>query len=80
MEYSHKFNPIFLDYNDFQFLMPPILLSPPFAEHDKGRICNAIKRGVFSRSSFSSGVIQAHLPHISSKNIVNKYDFKEIFK
>lgn len=30
LNYNESFNPIFLDINNFQFLMPPIVFIPPF--------------------------------------------------
>ena len=73
LNYDDNFNPIFLDINDFQFLMPPIFFSYPFAEQDIERICWSIENGIITRSVFPSNVIQAHLPYIKAENIVNIY-------
>lgn len=73
LNYNENFNPIFLDINDFQFLMPPIVFPYPFSEQDIERICWSIENGEITRSVFSSNVIQAHLPYIKSENIVNTY-------
>lgn len=73
LNYKKDFNPIFLDINDFQFLMPPIVFPYPFTEQDIERICWSIENGRITRSVFPSNVIQAHLPYIKSENIVNTY-------
>lgn len=73
LEYEDSFNPIFIDINDFQFLMPPIMLLPPYTEESINRILNDIKKGQITASEFQSNVIQAHLPYIEKKNVVNTY-------
>lgn len=73
LNYSEKFNSIFLDINDFQFLMPPIIFPFPFTNQDIDRICWSIENGKITRSAFPSNVIQAHLPYIKSENILNTY-------
>lgn len=80
LEYETDFNPIYVDINDFQFLMPQITLLPPYTEQDIERICGEICNGEITRSIFPSYVIQAHLPNIKSENIVNTYpmfDFED---
>lgn len=82
LEYSQNFNPIYVDYNDFQFLMPPCEPIPPyFNEGDEERIRIAIKKGHFYQSKFPAGIVQAHLPNISKSNIVSRdaFDFKMFF-
>ncbi len=73
LNYNESFNPIFLDINDFQFLMPPIVFPVPFTDQDIERICWSIENGKITRSVFPSNVIQAHLPYIKPENIVNTY-------
>ena len=73
LNYDENFNPIFLDINDFQFMMPPIDFLYPFTEQDIVRICWSIENGKITRSIFPSNVIQAHLPYIKLENIVNTY-------
>lgn len=73
LNYNESFNPIFLDINDFQFLMPPIIFPYPFTEQDVNRVCWSIENGEITKSVFPSNVIQAHLPYIKSENIVNIY-------
>lgn len=76
--YNEEFNPIFVDINDFQFLMPPIDLLYPFTKQDIERIINGIHRGQITKSVFPSNVIQAHLPYIKSENIMNTYSMINI--
>lgn len=73
LEYEENFNPIFIDINDFQFLMPPLMLLPPYTEESISRILKDIKTGQITVSEFQSNVIQAHLPYIEKKNVVNIY-------
>jgi hypothetical protein len=74
LEYSEKINPIYIDINDFQFLMPPIMLFPPYTQQSINNITDDIANGIIRRSDFPSYVIQAHLPCISKENIVNIYE------
>lgn len=73
LDYENNFNPIFIDINDFQFLMPPIILLPPYTEESIGRILRGINQGQITISEFPSNVIQAHLPYIEKKNVINTY-------
>lgn len=73
LNYNENFNPIFLDINDFQFMMPPIVFSCPYTKQDIERICWGICNGEITKSVFPSNVIQTHLPYIKSENIVNIY-------
>lgn len=67
------FNPVFIDLNDFQFLMPPVMPLPPYTPESVSRIINDIQHGVITRSEFPSDVIQAHLPNIEIKNVTGCY-------
>lgn len=69
LDYEEGFNPILIDLNDFQFLMPPIWLVPPYTEEDVARICRDIYDGRIMPSIFPSGIIQAHLPYLKKENI-----------
>lgn len=73
LNYEDNFNSIFIDINDFQFLMPPIIFPYPYTEQDVARICSNICNGEITQSVFPSYVIQAHLPYIKSENILNTY-------
>lgn len=78
LDYENCFNPIFIDINDFQFLMPPIMRVYPYTKESISRILNDIKQGQITVSEFQSNVIQAHLPCIEKKNIVNTYPVFEL--
>ena len=78
LNYEERFNPIFIDINDFQFLMPPIMLLPPYTKNSILRIQQDIVYGQTSVSEFPSNVMQAHLPYIEKENIVNVYPIFEI--
>ena len=73
LDYSKEFNPIYIDVNDFQFLMPPITIIPPYTDNDIQYLLEDINNGIIRPSVFPSGLIQAHLPYIKSENITNIY-------
>lgn len=73
LEYRERFNPIFIDINDFQFMMPPVMMLPPYTQQSVSRICHDINNGEITISEFPSPVMQAHLPYIKPENIVNIY-------
>ena len=73
LDYSEEFNPIYMDVNDFQFLMPPLMIMPPYTDNDIQYLLEDINNGIIRPSVFPSGLIQAHLPYIKSENITNIY-------
>jgi len=77
-DYEDNFNPIFIDMNDFQFLMPPIMLLPPYTSESINRILEDITQGQICVSEFPSYVIQAHLPYIEKRNVINIYPMFEL--
>ena len=78
LNYEDNFNPIFIDMNDFQFLMPPIMLLPPYTAESINRILEDITQGQICVSEFPSYVIQAHLPYIEKRNVINIYPMFEL--
>lgn len=76
LEYNvEEFNPIFIDFNDFQFLMPPITVPlPPYTEPDIARLVEHVHNGTVETSIFPSYVMQAHLPFIRKENIICGYE------
>ena len=68
-----SFNPLFIDINDFQFLMPPITILPPYSYKSIARIVTDIRHARISSGEFPSYLIQAHLPVIHEKNITEMY-------
>jgi hypothetical protein len=68
------FFPIYIDINDFQAVMPPLIEIPPYTEAEFERILERLKRGVFQTSIFPSGLIQAHLPFIKKEDVIGIFD------
>ena len=66
-------NPLLIDLNDFQFLMPPIQYFPSYTEKSVDRICTDLEKGQIRQSEFPSYVIQAHIPYIAPGDLVNVY-------
>lgn len=78
LEYTEDFNPLLIDINDFQLLMPPMVVLPPYTYHSIQRITTDLEKGQITLSEFPSGVIQVHLPYIRKENICNLYNFFEL--
>lgn len=78
LEYPNNFNRLFIDINDFQFLMPPLMIVPPYTYNSLHRITSDMQIGQISLSELPSGVIQVHLPCIQKGNICNIYNFFEL--
>lgn len=78
LDYEDNFNPIYIDINDFQFLMPPIMVLFPYTEESISRILKDIKMGQITVSELPSNVIQAHLPYIAKANVTNIYPIFEV--
>lgn len=68
-----SFNPLFIDINNFQFLMPPITILPPYSYESIARIVTDIRHARISSGVFPSYLIQAYLPVIHEKNITEMY-------
>lgn len=69
------FNAMALDINDFQYIMPPLVEKlDPYTEGDFARILRDIERGRIPDCKLPSGVMQAHLPAIYQKDVLNVYD------
>lgn len=71
---SEFFNPLLLDINDFQILMPPLAPLPPYTAEDFSRIVDSISQGVIPKAILPSHVYQAHLPYLKPENVLNVYD------
>ena len=76
LDYAMNFNPLLIDINDFQFLMPPVTMVPPYTEETFERILDNLQNGRFEPSVFPSGVIQFHLPYIRKENVVGIYKLR----
>lgn len=70
-----KFNPLWVDINDFQFLMPPVITAPPYTPDSEQRILEDISTGQPTLSEFPSGIMQGHLPCIKKNCLVAAYPF-----
>ena len=78
LEFKGYVNPLLIDLNDFQFLMPPIQYFPPYTEKSVDRICTDLEKGQIRQSEFPSYVIQAHIPYIAPGDLVNVYPLFEL--
>lgn len=78
LDFKGYVNPLLIDLNDFQFLMPPIQFLPPYTEKSVERICADLLSGRISQSEFPSYVIQAHIPYIAPEDLVNVYPLFEL--
>ena len=67
-------NPLFIDINDYQYLMPPVIPWPPYSQDSEQKIYNNLSRGICCKSPLPSGICQAHLPYINFEMIRNIYD------
>lgn len=74
LEVSDDFNPFFIDINDFQHLMPPVIPCPPYDETDAMRLLEQLCSGQAMPSKYCSGIMQAHLPYISREDLVAAYE------
>ena len=72
------FVPVYIDINDFQFIMPPIMLLPPYTNDSIERIYGDIKSGRPNMSEFPSGIMQAHLAYIKASEVINEYEMCSI--
>lgn len=72
------FNPLFIDINDFQALMPPVMFMPPYTEENLHKVAENFYDGVIAPSVFPSYLIQAHAPFIKRENIVGVYPIFDI--
>jgi len=76
---SESFNPLYIDFNDFQILMPinPFIkkrYGNPGEEYTE-RLRENIKSGLFwCTPEYHCDLIQAHLPYIKKDDILSVYD------
>lgn len=78
LEYEITFNPIFIDINDFQALIPPVTNSPPYSNDILNEIIDNVRQGTISASVFPSHLIQGNAPFIKKENILGVYDMFDI--
>ncbi|MDO5296524.1 MAG: hypothetical protein Q4F00_07835 [bacterium] len=89
IDMEHTLNPLFIDINDYQIIMPEItpgmakLLGIPQEyvkahankfSNIKQKLMLSLQNGDFvMTSNYSCNLIQAHLPYIKKEDICNKY-------
>lgn len=78
VDFPRIYNPMFVDLNDFQFIMPPFMLVPPYTEEDFLHIVQALEQGKFYPSVFPSYIIQGLIPFLRDENVTNIYPMFEI--
>ncbi len=66
-------NLLLIDINDFQYLMPPVIQSPPYSEEYYDFLVSNLAQGNRVRSIFPSNVLQAHIPNIKAKEVIGIY-------
>lgn len=66
-------NPLYIDMNDFQLIMPPVSALPPYTDKDISEIIINISKGICTKSKFPGHLLQAHLPYISANDIAGTY-------
>lgn len=79
LELPDDFNPIFIEINDFQAIMPPILYMPPYTKPVIEEICGSlIINGNGGTPVMPCGLIQAHIPFIMIEDIKKVYPLFKI--
>lgn len=74
LEMPDDFNPIFIDLNDFQAIMPPLFFIPPYTKPVIFDICRSIAyNGNGGTPVMPCGLIQAHIPYLRIENIKKVY-------
>lgn len=73
-----NFNPLLIDINDFQFLMPPCITVPPYNEYSYDTIMTNISEGKYETSPFPTGLIQAHLTCIKNEELLGAWEMLPI--
>lgn len=78
LEYERTFNPIHIDANDFNYLIPPVMLVPPYDENAEEKLRRCIIEGKILKSPFPSYIIHAHAPYINKENIIKVHPIFDI--
>lgn len=74
LEYNNQtFNPMFIDINDFQALMPPVMELPPYSNAVITQIYQDFSQGIIRPSVFPTFLMQAHMPNIKKENLKGIY-------
>lgn len=78
LEYPYIQNPLYIDINDFQYLMPPVFPIPPYTLNSKEYIIDSLSVGMFPTPALSSDIIQAHIPLLKGEFIKNVYEVADV--
>lgn len=78
LDYPDNVQPLFIDINDFQYIMPPEVVVPPFTENDVDRIKYQLITNQPGVSRLPTEVIQGHFANIRRENIVGRYTFQAL--
>lgn len=73
LEVESELNPLFIDINHFQLLMPPIMTLPPYTKDDINMIIDWVKNGKIGKGYENPALIQAHLPYIRIEDVIGVY-------
>lgn len=71
LQYEDTFNPLIIDYNDWQIIMPPPMHA--FEQHIPN-ILNSLTNGEYHDPPIVPRISQLHAPYIKSENIIGVYD------
>ena len=69
--YPRFLNPLPIDLNDYQALMPPPTMMYPYSKDTLHNILSNLMIGHFYPSPMPSHIVQVHLPYISSGHLVS---------
>ena len=69
------FNPIPIDYNDYNAIIPPVFTAPlsEYTQEDIDKIRYHVATGDYVRSISPSEICQIHIPYIKQDELVNIY-------
>ncbi|WP_283621819.1 hypothetical protein [Limosilactobacillus avium] len=67
------FNPVPIDINDYQALLPPVFPMGPYTAERLNKIEQNLVNGTYEPSVLPSGIAQFHAPYISIENVTNVY-------
>ena len=75
LEYTEPFNPLYINYNDFEMLQLPLSFPSitPYTHETVRQILNDLATGQCHPSVCPAPLMQAHLPYITRKTIINYY-------
>lgn len=75
---EHFLNPLYIDLNDFWFLMEPRIVMPPYTEGEDRHLLDLLAKGQMQISPLPSNIIQGHLPFIRREQIIATYPVFEL--